>query len=1059
MVVYLLLRAMKKNYRNLMLLLMLLLITSIIAQKNGIHQFNRSNGFENAFIYQIQQTPRGYITISSNYGFYTFDGNLFNSIKFSESNTHVRSLTHQVINDDSIYVGLDESIVLYSLNSTKVLKSWRSNEHSIKKITLDQNKNIWVLNSNSEIYFLNSRNNQLELYYKLNDDLIYDFLVIDKSQIYMSTSIGFQCLIKDKIVPIQTTLKAELSLTQFNNYSIFLQEKNSNSCMIFNTLNKSIIYQKNALATNSFVSAPYQEEKNKVIFYHNLNGISEVEYHADKANVTEKNQTSSTEIIRHKISVIFKDKESNYWLGSMGGGLYKNDFNPFLSLSLFPKNEASILSLCALNDNMVLLGTSIGLQLALIDQENNTISLEPLALNKPVQKIFKLMSGKIFLKCESEIYEFKDGKVQPVDFGESWKLSSDLNDIYETNNSIYLSTNDGIFIRQSDNKTETQLTTNEILLHNSVYKILKNRVGEMWIISPYTLPYAIFNKKIKKLNPNLVRSTFFDPISLLVDEADNLWFGTKGDGVFKYDSKSLVQFTKDNGLINNSILNIQSNKKGKLWIIHESGISIIKNYPDRISLLKSIAFPDDFDATQMQQNAACSGSNGSLFFHNQNSLYYLYDTISNHNNQFLNLFIKKVKINNEPIENAENIIQLPHGFYRLELEFKTIYLQKPNMVKYAYRILGGEDTTWIEKRFTESELVLPNLTDGTYIIQIKSYLSDESQTSKTITYEISIASALYKKWWFWVVLILLLTTIIIAYIQLRLRKIKKDKIALEDLVSKRTSELEKEKDNLKSAKDIIEQKTNAITESIEYARKIQISSLPIIENLGDKSNQLLIYSKPKDIVSGDFYWFKKNKDQLLLALFDCTGHGVPAGFISMIGVNLISKIVNEGHFDNPAEILNQLNNLLLKELNPETEIELYNTAMDAAVVCIDFKKLELTFSGAARPIVIVSESKAVVLKGSIMSIGGYNSKMKEPFENIKYGLKNTDMVYLFSDGYADQFNPTSRKRFLNNQLLALLTSISQQSIAQQEIALDTTFLDWKKNAPQTDDILILGLKI
>ncbi len=1050
---------MKKKRHYLFLGLLMLLITPVVAQKNGIHQFNRSNGFENAFVYQIQQTPRGYITISTNYGFFSYDGNGFNAIRFSENSTTTRSLSHQVLNDDSIYIGLEESLVLYNLTTSKILKSWRTSDYAIKKITIDQFKNVWILNGNNEIYLLNKQNNQLELYYKLNDNLIYDFLVLNKNEIYMSTSIGLQSLIQQKIVAIPTSLNSELSLTRFNENSIYIQEKNRSNCLIYNIKDKSIDYQKSANDENGYISAPFQEKKNKVIFYHNKNGISEIEYHTKNKNISEKNEQNANESIGHKINVIFLDKESNYWLGSLGGGIYKIDYNPFHSKIIFKDNMANIQSICAINDNMALIGTSIGLKLALIDKENNIITIEDLPFKKSVQKIFKLSSGKIYLKCDLEIYEFKDGTTQLVNFGEEWKKSSDLNDIYESKKGKYLCTNDGIFLQPNDNSIEIRLTTSELLLHNSVYKVIENKIGELWIISPYTLPYAIKDDKVKKINQQFIQNTFFDPISLQLDEKDNLWFGTKGDGIFKYNAKSLTPFNKDNGLINNAVLNIQTNKKNKFWIIHESGVSIIKNHLDQISLLKTIAFPDEFEASQMQQNAPCFGSFGSLFFHNQSSLYYLYDTTGYDNNQVLNLFIKKIKINNEIVENNENSIQLPHGYYRLELEFKTIYLQKPSMVKYAYRILGGEDTMWIEKRYTESELILPNLTDGSYIIQLKSYLSDESQSSKIITYEIDIASAIYKKWWFWVIMLLLSVSIIVGYIQLRLKKIKKDKIALEQLIRKRTFELEKEKNNLKAAKDIIEQKTNAITESIEYARKIQVSSLPALENLGDKINQLMVYSRPKDIVSGDFYWFKRSGNQLLLALFDCTGHGVPAGFISMIGVNLISKIVNEGHFNNPAEVLNQLNNLLLKELNPETEIELYNTAMDAAVVFIDFEKLELTFSGASRPIAIVSENVVQLLKGNIMSIGGYNSKIKEPFENKKCTLKPDDMVYLFSDGYADQFNPGTKKRFFNNQLLELFSGISTLSISEQQAALDYEFLKWKKNAAQTDDILVLGFKI
>ncbi len=1042
-----------------LLILLLIFAKPLLAQKNGIHQFNRSNGFENAFIYEIQQTPRGYITVSSNYGFYAYDGSIFNNLKFSETNGNVRSLSHQVINDDSIFIAIDESIILFNLRSNKILKSWKTSEHVIKKLILDKNKNIWALNGNNDILVIRKNSNQLDLFYSAEGTLIYDVLIKDENQIFLATSDGFKTLKNKTLTAINLDIDNELSITKFNNESIILQEKNSNKYIIYNIVNNTIIFNKNNNNGSGIHSSAFQRKQNIALFYNNATGMSELEYNLKKNNYSEKSIIKPSEFISHKINNVFIDKENNYWLGSKGGGIYKIDFNPFINKTLFEKNENIINCITAIDDYVSLLGTDKGLMMVFVDKESNLISTEALSFTKPVQRLFKLRSGKIYFTSDSALFEFKDGNVSRLDLGNSWKLSSDLNDIYDVNNMIYLSTNDGIIAFNNETKKETIWTTNELLLHNSVYKLVKNKQGELWVISPYTLPYSIFNNQVKKINPAIIKNLFFDPTSVAIIDNDQLWFGTKGDGLFSYNGNEIKKYNKDNGLISNTILNVLTDKVNKIWAVHESGISILKIKNASTSILKTIAFPDDFDATQMQANAACFGTKHGLFFHNQSTIYYLNDTMGDNQNRFLNLFIKNIKVNNEGIEDINNTINLSHGYYRVEFEFQTIFLQKPSMVKYAYRLLGSEDTTWIEKKYTEPELILPNLSDGTHIIQLKSYLSDDSQFSKVITYEINIASAIYKKWWFWLLSVGLITAMIVSFIQFRINKIKKDKVALERLVGKRTHELEKEKDNLKLAKDIIEQKTIAITESIEYARKIQLSSLPLIENLDDKAKDLLIFARPRDIVSGDFYWFKRINNQILISVFDCTGHGVPAGFISMIGINLIAKIVNDGLFNNPAEILNQINNRLLNELNPETEIELYNTAMDAAIALIDLDKMHVTFAGAARPIVIVSDEKADIVKGNNISIGGYNSKLREPFTNIEIDIKKNDTIYLFSDGYADQFNSTTKKRFFNKQLLDLLAAISIYGIDEQQEKLQDNLTTWKNNANQTDDILIVGFKI
>jgi len=285
---------------------------------------------------------------------------------------------------------------------------------------------------------------------------------------------------------------------------------------------------------------------------------------------------------------------------------------------------------------------------------------------------------------------------------------------------------------------------------------------------------------------------------------------------------------------------------------------------------------------------------------------------------------------------------------------------------------------------------------------------------------------------------------------------------LEIQVKERTSEIVEQK-------TIIEEKNKDITDSINYAKTIQEAILPSIELKFKLFPDSFILFKPKDIVSGDFYWFAEKNGKKIIAACDCTGHGVPGALMSMIGNNILNQIVNEKGITSPSEILNFLHKEIRKTLNQEVQNE-NKDGMDIAIITFN-NESEIEFAGAQRPLWTIRKidtGKSTIdnsrshqlteIKGNKFAIGGLQSETERTFTNHKISLSKGDCIYIFSDGFADQFSDIDKK-LMTSRFKELLISIQQKQMPDQEIFLADFIEKWRGAREQIDDILVIGLRI
>lgn len=271
---------------------------------------------------------------------------------------------------------------------------------------------------------------------------------------------------------------------------------------------------------------------------------------------------------------------------------------------------------------------------------------------------------------------------------------------------------------------------------------------------------------------------------------------------------------------------------------------------------------------------------------------------------------------------------------------------------------------------------------------------------------------------------------------------------LEDKVQERTQEIQQQK-------EILEIKNQEILDSINYALRLQKAIIPTEAKVKSALPESFVYFKPKDIVSGDFYWMNQLEDKVLIAAIDCTGHGVPGAMVSVVGANGLNRCVKEFNLRKPSDILDKLTDLVKETF--ESGEDKVKDGMDGALISIDLKNKSLDYAGANNPLwIIKKEGPLIEIKANKQPIGDFD--FRKPFENHTIQLSEGDQVYIFSDGYVDQFGGPKGKKFKYKTLKAHLENTRHLSMDEQVKSLDDRFQEWKGSLEQLDDVCVIGVR-
>jgi serine phosphatase RsbU (regulator of sigma subunit) len=312
--------------------------------------------------------------------------------------------------------------------------------------------------------------------------------------------------------------------------------------------------------------------------------------------------------------------------------------------------------------------------------------------------------------------------------------------------------------------------------------------------------------------------------------------------------------------------------------------------------------------------------------------------------------------------------------------------------------------------------------------------------------------------WFFVIALILVSGL--GYFIYRGYRIKRESnIQLEAknrLILEQKDKIQQQKEIAESQRDQIAYQKKHITDSIYYALKIQTALLPSLELFSEKLDHFVLY-KPRDIVSGDFYWVSEIGKHIMIISADCTGHGVPGAFMSMLGVSFLNEIILNKEITQPDQVINSLRDEVIRSLKQKESESEVKDGMDMCVCLLDPERKSLQFAGALCPLWIYSGGELTEIKGDKMPVAIHDAM--KPFTNHWIDLKKGDTFYIFSDGFVDQFGGPDQKKYLSKNFKKTLGELQSKSMYQQGAELDRIFEDWRKDVEQIDDVTVIGVRV
>lgn len=367
--------------------------------------------------------------------------------------------------------------------------------------------------------------------------------------------------------------------------------------------------------------------------------------------------------------------------------------------------------------------------------------------------------------------------------------------------------------------------------------------------------------------------------------------------------------------------------------------------------------------------------------------------------------------------------------------------------------LDGQDEEWTSWS-TNNKKSYTNLKEGTYSLHIKAR-NIYGFESDIATYTFTILPPWYRTIWAYIIYIMIGIVLYYFSVKFANRRIRKQKEHLEEVVKERTAEIVEQKIEIEKQKEIVEEKNKDIMDSIRYAKRLQDAILPTSEYISSCFKESFVLFKPKDIVSGDFYWVHKVDHLVYFAVVDCTGHGVPGAFVSIVGNNGLNRAIKEFNLVDPAEILNKLT-ILVEDAFRQQGYSEVRDGMDIALCCLDTQTGELTYSGANNPIYILSGEDLGEIKADKQPIGHFEDR--KPFTTHTVQLQPNDTVILFSDGFADQFGGPNGKKYKYTKMKAFLVEHSNEPLQQMGEQMKSEFENWSEGFDQIDDVCVMGIR-
>ncbi|MBK9059526.1 MAG: SpoIIE family protein phosphatase [Flavobacteriales bacterium] len=744
------------------------------------------------------------------------------------------------------------------------------------------------------------------------------------------------------------------------------------------------------------------------------------------------------------VDVVFPDTENNLWFARFGLGLAR-----LLDRSVVyyaaKAGSAKDVRAIAFHGNDVWFGIR-GAILHALNNDMRQLDTLGAANGIPPEAITALIAGEDGRLC---IGTATSGALQQDATGhfkaiptERDRMSLQVHALAAIGDETWIGTSNGVYVISTARKRH--LTTENGLLHNEVNALFKDALGRMWIACNNGGVSMVSGDEVKSFTLT-EQGNAFHVSGIAQDSTGRIWFSTNGSGLRYLKDDLVMGLGTAQGLQSDYCYAIAADGHGGIWTCHRGGASRI----DRATL-KVRTYDRQFGLEpDRRMNTVAAGPDGDIWFGSDKGMlrYATGRDIRSSLPPTAMITAMKVSGKDWPLSGT---IELPPDDYRLQFDFLGTSLRDPDAVRYRY-MLEGHDLEWTET--SQNSAYYMRIADGRYVMLVQAAMAGGDFTGNTARLQLYVGAPIWKRPWFITASIVLLLFAIYGIIRLRERSQRLMRELLKRKLDERTHELQRKKEEL-------EEKNKDITDSITYARRIQQAILPQVEELEAQLPGSFVFYRPRDIVSGDFYWFRRSGNKIILACADCTGHGVPGALMSMIGGMLLREVSVVHELNSPDVLLRDLDNELRAVLQYQADDLSSHDGMDISLCEFDMATKHLRASAAMHDLLILSNGKLRRERGTRHSIGGaLGNDTTQVFSMIEAPLEAGDRVYLFSDGIQDQFGGPQSKKLKVSGLFAWIEETATLPMAEQAEQLRLRFDAWIGDQDQVDDVLLIGIEM
>ncbi len=1022
--------------------------------------YGLEKGIPDLFIYTLNQDSNGYLWVGTGSGLSKFDGFDFFRVSFPDSVTGRYPTVSMRDKSGKIWFGFDDGSVFYS-EGNNLKPSVLKNARPISAILEGPDGSIYVVLQTKSIFRINPEDPEMAKEYSVDEDLtIFSACFTQSGNLLLGTqeTIREYEVVKDSLLNAGSVSGFKysnvLALHRIKDKNIYLAGTNGSGLFRLEISGKQ--YNLTRLPDHEeldyeSIQSITEDNKGNIWLSTNESGIIEIKLSGDGQTV-ETTRTFSKEsgLPGNHAKLVFQDYEGNYWIGLFGDGLSMLNSLAFSFYSPGSTPETNNIIYINKISNDYFLGTPSGFYQ--FDAENTRTrsftNLKQKTGNNEIASYCVDDKNDVWIGTKGGGLYKRSARGTVIRFFRSGNSGEDyINDIKIDNKYIWLGTLNGVVILDRfSGDSISGYNINNGLPHNSINQVFLTSGGKaavatktdrLYFIDPIT---GVTSGKAIMYGP-----TMNEISSFCQSKEGSLWASTMGNGIFRFSGDSLNSITKNEKLMSDYGYSMLADSSGQIWIGHQSGFS---RYNPETGIMKT--FGTEFTGVGTCNPAGMFESSDGKVFIGTSSGLIIYDRAKDFKPHLAPVNnINSITVN-EKVYPYSPSITLPYNKrYSIRVDYVGINLRDADKVWYQTK-LDNLDDTW--SKMTTERRVLYSPRDGKYKFNMKSVNEDGLSQETPVSFDLIIKKPFWRMGWFILSVAALISGIIIIIVWQREKEQKKIQEYLEKELEARTSVVMKQK-------GVIELANLEITDSINYAKRIQTSILPDFNRLRESFADTFLIFQPRDIVSGDFYWFDKlDEDRFMIVCADSTGHGVPGAFMSMIGSTLLQDIVTRQHIYKPSEILKLLDNHIFSTLNQNVELGVSNDGMDMVVCEVNVKTRYIRFASAMRPVILVLDGEPYYIKGNRSSVGG-ESVIEKYFDDQEYYLTEGDTIYMFSDGLPDQFGGADGKKMKIARLKKLIEDVTALPMSGQKEIITKFYDDWKGDYEQVDDILMMGIRL